>query len=692
MEQFIILGGSMKKFSKRLAPVFAVALFVSCVLGQGVPAPYTIRLQQYASVLDRPILFRDDGPGPGKRKFIVQQTGLIRVIQASSRTPTDFINLASRIPVLGGLGDERGLLGMTVHPDFDTNGKFYVNYTRASDGATVVAEYKTVTGNPNQGDFNSERILLIIPQPFSNHNGGMVEFGVTASDRTFLYIGMGDGGSGNDPGNRAQNRAQLLGKMLRIDPNVPDGSPVPYLIPAGNPFQGANTTRCDTGSTTAGNTCQEIWAIGMRNPWRWSFDKLTGNLWAADVGQGAVEEVDLITGGSNYGWRVYEGTSCTNLDPSLCVPTSFTMPVLEYSSAGAGNPRCSITGGYFYRGTQGALPANSYIFSDFCTAEIMRWGGAPPFEVLQDPAGNIISFGQDENNELYACFGTTVSRITRAKASGDFDGDLRTDLSVFRPSTGVWYVHNSSNGTYRIQGFGLGGDIPTAEDFDGDNISDIGVFRPSTGVWYYFRSSDNIVGISQFGTNGDVPASADYDGDAKGDLAVFRPSNGTWYVFSSLNGTTTERQWGQTGDVASAGDYDGDGKFDIAVWRPSDGTWYWINSDSGQTAQRAFGVNGDIPSQGDFDNDGRTDQVVFRPSTGTWYIVRSGTGSIQITNWGLMGDVPVVGDYDGDGTDDIAVFRPSNGVWYRLSTSNGTSLIAQFGITDDLAIPHYDVP
>ncbi len=686
----------MNKLRNSLAALFAAAIFVSGALAQSPPAPYTVRMQPFMSGLDRPILFRDDGPGPGRKMFIVQQTGLIRLLQPGSRTPTDFINLASKIPVLGGLGDERGLLGMTVHRLFDTNGKFYVNYTRALDGATVIAEYKTVAGNPNQGDINSERIMLIIPQPFTNHNGGMIEFGVTPADQDFLYIGMGDGGSGNDPGNRAQNRAQLLGKMLRIDPNVPDQSPVPYLIPAGNPFLGASTTRCDGGSTSAGNTCQEIWTIGMRNPWRWSFDRTTGNLWAADVGQGSVEEVDLITPGANYGWRVWEGLSCTPNDPALCVTpppgVTYTFPVFEYSSAGAGNPRCSITGGYFYRGTQGSLPPNSYVFSDYCTAEIMRWGGTLPFQVLQDTPGNIISFGQDENSELYACYGSSISRITRAKASADFDGDLRTDISVFRPSTGVWYVNHSSNSSVRIQNFGLDGDIPTAEDFDGDNISDIGVFRPSTGVWYYYRSSDNVVGISQFGINGDVPTAGDYDGDAKGDLSVFRPSTGTWYVFPSLSGSPYQTPFGVDGDRPVVGDYDGDGKYDIAVWRPSNGVWYWGNSFNNTFAQRAFGLKGDIPTQGDYDNDGRTDIAVFRPSNGVWYITRSSTGAIQFTNWGVSGDVPVVGDYDGDGSDDVAVFRPSNGIWYRINSMGGTTVFTQFGLNGDLAVPKYDVP
>ena len=678
----------MNIHARGLAIVFSSLFFVSNAWGQTVPAPYTIRLQPFVSGLSAPIFYRDDGPGSGKRTFIVQQGGLIRLLQPGSRTPTDFINLSTRL-ISGG---ERGLLGMTVHPDFDTNGKFYVNYTRTGDGATVIAEYRTVAGNLDQGDFNSERILLVIPQPFSNHNGGMIEFGNTASDRTLLYIGMGDGGSANDPGNRAQNRSQLLGKMLRIDPEPPNPQPVPpvqYSIPATNPFVGAGTTRCDNGSTTSGNTCQEIWSIGMRNPWRWSFDRSNGELWVGDVGQGVVEEADKVTGGGNYGWRVYEGTNCTGLDPSLCIPANYTMPIFQYSHSGG---RCSITGGYVYRGTQGSLPFGSYVYADYCTSEILIWNGSAQV-LLQDVTGNLTSFGQDENGELYACFGSSISRLTRAKASADFDGDLKTDVTVYRQASGTWYVNNSSNGTNRIQNFGLMGDIPTPEDFDGDNISDIGVFRPSTGLWWYLRSSDSVVTSIAFGVNGDIPAAADYDGDANADLAIFRPSTGTWWIRRTTDPNNYFVQtFGLNGDIPVTGDYDGDGKFDVAVWRPSTGVWYSVNSNGGAVNQRTFGLGGDVPTQGDYDNDGRTDVAVFRPTTGVWYIMRSITGAVQIVNWGVDGDIPVVGDYDGDGLDDVAVYRPSNGVWYRINSSNSQTLFMQYGLPADLPVPKYDAP
>ncbi len=402
------------------AGVFLFALTIN-MFGQGVASPYTSRLQTFlpVGVVSRPVLLRNAHDG-SKRIFIVQQTGIIKVLQPGAGVPTDFINLSSKIVIPTSTGDERGLLGLTFHPQFATNGKFYVNYTQVSTGTTVVAEYKTTTGtgSSNQGDIATERILFTIPQPFSNHNGGMIEFGLDG----YLYIGTGDGGSANDPGARAQNPSQLLGKMLRIDVNIPQGSPNAYLIPPTNPFTGINTTRCDTGSTTAGNTCQELWTVGMRNPWRWSFDRGgTNQLWAADVGQGSIEEVDIINGGANYGWRVYEGNTCTGNDPTLCTPTNYTMPIFQYSHTAG---RCSITGGYVYRGAQGSLPNGAYVYADYCTGEIWRWDGAQQI-LLQDTPRNVISFGEDEDGEVYVNYSNgQIDRIVRAKASADFDGDF----------------------------------------------------------------------------------------------------------------------------------------------------------------------------------------------------------------------------------------------------------------------------
>jgi glucose/arabinose dehydrogenase len=667
------LQGNLQMHCLRFFTILGILLLLSglSVLAT-TPSPLTIRLQPYISGLNSPLLLTNARDG-SKRVFVVQQYGIIKVVQPGSNVPTDFLNISSKI-VAGG---EQGLLGLAFHPQFAANGYFFVNYTRKGDGATVIARYKA-TDNNTIGDPNSERIVLIIPQPFANHNGGMIEFRQDGGVYN-LYIGMGDGGGGNDPNNYAQNINELLGKFLRITPDVSgnDANP-PYTIPSDNPFVGA-----------AG--ADEIYAVGVRNPFRWSFDRATGQLWAGDVGQGAIEEVDIITKGGNYGWRVYEGTQCTNLDPALCNPNNFVAPILEYRHTSG---RCSITGGYVYRGTQGALPNGAYTYADYCTGEIWIWQNNQQI-LLQDTALNVSSFGEDEDGELYVVgLRGTVDKIVRAKANADFDGDLKTDFSVFRPVTdrSFWYILNSSDNSFRAEQFGSNGDIPTPEDFDGDNITDISVFRPSNGFWYRLNSSNNTFGSVQFGASGDVPVAGDYDGDARADFVVFRPTNGVWYRLGSSKNSFSAVQFGSSGDIPTAGDFDGDGKYDIAVWRPDNGVWYRFNSSNGSFAAIQFGANGDMPAQGDFDGDGRSDQAVYRGQTGYWYILRSSNNGFQAVQFGVTGDLPVVGDYDGDGRDDIAVFRPSSGNWYILRSSNNGFQSAQFGENGDLPIPAYDAP
>jgi len=294
-----------------------------------------------------------------------------------------------------------------------------------------------------------------------------------------------------------------------------------------------------------------------------------------------------------------------------------------------------------------------------------------------------VTFNIDNNISDAPVAGLAIARNKTA----DFDSDGRTDVSVWRPDTGVWYIANSSNASYTIQGFGLSTDTLAPADFDGDGKTDLAVFRPSDGVWHIYSRS--IYRSFQWGQNGDIPVPADYNGDGSADLAVFRPSNGTWYIWNSSGSPNPFRieQFGIGGDKPVGGDYDGDGKADLAVWRPTDGNWYLLRSAQGFTSIN-FGVNADKPAQGDYDGDGKTDLGIFRD--GAWYLSQSLSGNFS-TQFGLAGDLPVTGDFDGDGKADIAVFRPSNGVWYLQQSTNGFSAV-QFGISGDKPVPNAYLP
>ncbi len=355
----------------------------------------SISLQEFATGFTAPVEIVNANDS---RLFIVQQNGIIKILQPNGVTNgTSFLNISSKITY----GGERGLLGLAFHPQYATNGYFFVFYNNTAGNLTV-ARY-TVSSNADVADSATEKIILNIPKPFDNHNGGSIHFAPDGN----LWVVTGDGGSGGDPNNNAQNKNSLLGKMLRIDIN----STGPYNIPAGNPFIGVDGA-------------DEVWSYGLRNAWKFSFDLTSGNAMIADVGQGVIEEINsmpITQGGINYGWRCYEGNSTYNTGGCAAASTlTFPLAVYDHSVG-----RCSITGGYVYRGT--AFPAlqGKYFFADYCSTQIGMLNSDNSITWTPAFTGNNFStFGQDAQKELY------VAAVTSGKIFKIVSGTLATDEAV----------------------------------------------------------------------------------------------------------------------------------------------------------------------------------------------------------------------------------------------------------------------
>ncbi|MFK8101281.1 MAG: PQQ-dependent sugar dehydrogenase [Saprospiraceae bacterium] len=378
----------------------------------------SINFESFVTGLDEPIEISHAGDD---RLFVIERSGRIRVIDASGTLlATPFLDISGNV---SDSPNERGLLGLDFHPNYANNGYFYINYT-ANNGDSKIARYSVNSGNPNVADPNSELELLTVDQPYWNHNGGDLHFGPDG----YLYCGFGDGGSGGDPQNFAQNTQSFLGKMLRID--VDNGNP--YAIPADNPFVGDANVR------------DEIWAIGLRNPWRFSFDRTTGDMWIGDVGQNVWEEIDFqpanSTGGENYGWRCYEGNN--PFDTGGCGPAGdYVAAIHDYNHNGF--THCSVTGGYVYRGSNYPNMQGYYFYGDYCSGRMWAIspdcdGGWDNSQVGQFP-GFLVAFGEDINGELYAVRDNgTIYRMTTPNCPTAFNQSLtKTDASCENNADGT---------------------------------------------------------------------------------------------------------------------------------------------------------------------------------------------------------------------------------------------------------------
>jgi cytochrome c peroxidase len=504
-----------------------------------------------------------------------------------------------------------------------------------------------VTGNAaDNGKFKTPTLRNVeLRGPFM-HNGRfatleeVVEFYDRAGDHDAPNI---DRGVIRPLNLTAQEKADLVAFMKRplTDPRVRDELP-----PFDRPTLYTETTRVPqiTGTGAAGAGGHIPQPVAIEPP-------LVGNpsfTVGVTKGLGGAQAVLVIN-------STDPGTA------SIPASGSFTRQTITLSGAGAGNGYGSISL---------SIPNNPALVGQTFFGRWYVADNAAPNGFSVSPAFRFTIFGE-------------AAAINKTHA--DFDGDGKTDVSVFRLADGAWYVLNSSNGSFSATQFGIGTDVLAPADFDGDGKTDYVVFR--SGIWYLLRSREGFTGIS-FGTSEDVPQPADFDGDNKADIAVFRPSNGTWYVLNSTAGFTAV-QFGASGDVPVAADYDGDGRADPTVFRS--GVWYILRSSLGFAGVQ-FGAANDKPVRGDFDGDGKTDVSVFRPANGAWYRLNSSNGGFSATQFGVSSDSPSPGDYDGDGKSDVAVFRAAVGAWYILQSSNSAFRGELFGQNQDVSVPGAGVP
>ncbi|MDR6403320.1 MULTISPECIES: PQQ-dependent sugar dehydrogenase [Chryseobacterium] len=444
-------------------------LFTATIIFSFMVNAQSITLEEFATGFTTPVEIVNAND---TRMFVVQQNGIIKIVQPNGTVnPTNFLNISSKI-IYGG---ERGLLGLAFHPQYSTNGYFFVYYND-TDGNIAVARY-TRSSNPDVADPNSEKLILTQSKPFDNHNGGSIHF---APDG-YLWVVTGDGGSGGDPNNNAQNKNSLLGKLLRLDIN----STGPYNIPPGNPFVGVDGA-------------DEVWAYGLRNAWKFNFDTVSGNVMIADVGQGQFEEINrvpLTQAGVNYGWRCYEGNNTYNT-AGCAAQSTMTFPVAVYDHSGG---KCSITGGYVYRGTQFPALQGKYIFADYCSTQIgilntnnsITW--SPAFS-----GNNFSTFGVNNQNELFvaAVNNGKIFRVTTTTL-GTQENDNLAQIKVYpNPASKKVFIEGLKDKNISADIINFEG-RKVLESAKIENDNSINISGISAGVYFINLKSGDLKSYSQ---------------------------------------------------------------------------------------------------------------------------------------------------------------------------------------------------
>ena len=677
---------------------FAVALSILTMVAAGAQAaPPAVTLRQVASTLSLPVEIAHAGDGSG-RLFIVEQAGIIKVLKDGALLPTPFLDIVSSVRTDDALPNtERGLLGLAFHPQYAANRRFYVFYTRLPDGALQVSEYLASAGNPDVADAGSARpVINVAHASAGNHNGGKIAFGPDG----YLYISTGDGGGANDPNGNGQNIDALLGKILRIDVNT-SGT---YLVPPTNPFVGV-----------AG--ADEVWAYGLRNPWKFSFDRLRGDLYIADVGQEQIEELNFQPaaepGGRNYGWDMFEGSNCFT---APCDPAGKVFPIAEHTHAAGWR---AIVGGYVYRGTKSSGLRGYYLYGDFSrlllmaasTTDFASWS----IENLVNGPGSLSTFGEDESGELYVANRSTgvlyaldgAGPAAVVPVRQDFNGDGRADVLWRNASTGENYLYQMNGTAIAGEGYlrtvaNLNWRIVGIGDFDGDAKADVLWRNTSTGENYiYFMDGTTIKPTEGYirtvaDQNWQVAGVGDFNGDGKDDILWRNAATGENYLYP-MDGlailpaegylrTVANLDW----IVAGVGDFDGDFKSDI-LWRNTSTGENYLYPMNGTSIKPMEGylrtvadLDWSIAGVGDFDGDGKADVLWRNSSTGENYLYPMTGNAIKPTEGYLRSvadqawRVAAVGDYNGDGKTDVLWRHSTTGENY-LYPMNGTAILAGEG-------------